>query len=54
MANASLAFGLGGFLINILTAPIAIAVDAVSFIVSALLLGTIRKQLVTADEQTSQ
>ena len=36
-------FGIGGFLINILTAPIAIAVDAVSFVVSALLLGTIRK-----------
>ena len=36
-------FGIGGFLINILTAPIAIAFDAISFVVSALLLGTIRK-----------
>lgn len=38
------AFGIGGFLIKALSAPIAIAVDAVSFVVSALLLGTIRKQ----------
>jgi MFS family permease len=38
-----MSFGLGGFLIEILTAPIAVAIDAVTFIVSALLLGTIRK-----------
>lgn len=37
------AFGVGGFLIQVFTAPIAIAIDAVTFIVSALLLGTIRK-----------
>lgn len=36
------AFGAAGFLVQILTAPIAILVDAVSFIVSALLLGNIR------------
>jgi MFS family permease len=36
-------FGIGGILINVLTAPIAIAVDAVSFVVSAILLGTIRR-----------
>jgi len=36
-------FGLGGFLINVLTAPIAIAIDAISFVASALLLGTIRR-----------
>jgi len=36
------AFGLSGFLIQILTAPIAILVDAVSFVASALLLGSIR------------
>ena len=36
-------FGIGGFLINLFTAPIAIAIDAVSFVVSALLLGTIRR-----------
>lgn len=36
-------FGLSGFLINILTAPITIAVDAISFLVSAVLLATIRK-----------
>ncbi len=36
------AFGAAGFLVQILTAPIAILVDAVSFIVSAVLLGSIR------------
>jgi MFS family permease len=38
------AFGVGGFLIELFTAPIAIAIDAVTFVVSALLLGTIRKK----------
>lgn len=38
------AFGLGGFLIQAFTAPIAIAIDAVTFLVSALLLGTIRRK----------
>ncbi len=38
-----LAFGVAGFLVNLLTAPIAIAIDAVSFLVSAALLGTIRQ-----------
>jgi MFS family permease len=37
------AFGLGGVLIELLKAPIAIAVDAVTFVVSAILLATIRK-----------
>ncbi len=37
------AFGIGGFLVNLLTAPIAIAVDAVSFLASAALLGSIRR-----------
>ena len=37
-------FGLGGFLIKIFSAPIAIAIDAVSFVVSAVLLLTIRRQ----------
>src|SRR3990172_2986637 len=36
------AFGSAGFLVQILTAPIAILVDAASFVVSALLLRTIR------------
>ena len=36
-------FALSGFLIQILTAPIAIAIDALSFVGSALLLGTIRR-----------
>ena len=36
------AFGIAGFLVSLLTAPIAIAVDAASFIVSAVLLGSIR------------
>lgn len=47
-ASASVAeftsFGIGGFLIKIFTAPIAIAIDAVSFVVSALLLATIRRK----------
>jgi MFS family permease len=38
------AFGIGGFLIEVFTAPFAIAIDAVTFVVSALLLGTIKKQ----------
>jgi Na+/melibiose symporter-like transporter len=36
------AFGSAGFLVQILTAPIAILADALTFIFSALLLGTIR------------
>ena len=47
-ATASIAefssFGIGGFLIKAFTAPIAIAIDAVSFVVSALLLATIRRK----------
>jgi Na+/melibiose symporter-like transporter len=39
-----MAFGISGFLVQLLTAPIAIAIDAVTFLVSALLLGTIRAQ----------
>jgi MFS family permease len=34
--------GLGGILIAILTAPVAVAADAISFVVSALLIGRIR------------
>jgi MFS family permease len=37
-----LAFGVSGFLVQLLTAPIAIALDALSFLGSALLLGSIR------------
>ena len=37
-------FGIGGFLIELFKAPIAIALDAVTFVVSALLLATIRKK----------
>ena len=37
-----LAFGLAGFLVQILTAPIAILIDALSFVVSAGFLGAIR------------
>jgi len=36
-----MAFGISGFLVQILTAPIAIAIDAVTFLVSAVLLGSI-------------
>lgn len=47
-ASASVAefssFGIGGFLIELFTAPIAIAIDAVSFVVSAILLATIRRK----------
>jgi MFS family permease len=37
------AFSIGGVLVQLLTAPIAIAVDAISFVVSAAVLGTIRR-----------
>lgn len=47
-ASASVAeftsFGIGGFLIKMFSAPVAIAIDAVSFVVSAILLATIRKK----------
>ncbi|HEX5823765.1 MAG TPA: MFS transporter [Candidatus Limnocylindrales bacterium] len=36
------AFSIGGVLVQVLTAPIAIAVDSISFVVSAVVLGTIR------------
>ena len=36
------AFGISGFLVQVLTAPIAIAIDAISFVASATLLATIR------------
>lgn len=36
-------FSVGGFLIQLLSAPIAIAIDAASFVVSALVLATIRR-----------
>jgi MFS family permease len=36
--------GLTGFLVQLITAPIAILFDAVSFLISALLLGSIRKR----------
>jgi MFS family permease len=42
-ASEFVGFGIGGWLIQLLTAPIAIALDALSFLVSALLLGTIRR-----------
>jgi MFS family permease len=38
------AFGAAGFLVRLLTAPIAIAIDAVSFLVSAGFLGAIRRR----------
>ena len=38
------AFGISGFLIQLLSAPIAVAIDALSFIGSALLLGSIRQR----------
>jgi len=39
-----MAFGISGFLVQLLTAPIAIAIDAVTFLVSAILLGSIRTE----------
>ena len=39
-----MAFGISGFLVQLLTAPIAIALDAATYLLSALLLGTIRKE----------
>ena len=38
-----MAFGISGFLVQLLSAPIAIAIDALSFLGSALLLGSIRQ-----------
>jgi MFS family permease len=37
------AFSIGGVLVQVLSAPIAIALDAISFVVSAVILGTIRR-----------
>jgi Na+/melibiose symporter-like transporter len=42
-AAEATAFGIGGFLVQVLTAPIAVLVDAGSFLVSAVLLGSIRR-----------
>ena len=39
-----MAFGISGFLVQLLSAPIAILLDALSFLVSALLLGSIRHE----------
>lgn len=39
-----MAFGISGFLVQLLTAPFAIAIDALSFVGSALLLGSIRRR----------
>ena len=39
-----MAFGISGFLVQVLTAPVAILIDAVSFLVSAVLLGSIRRE----------
>jgi MFS family permease len=36
-------FGISGFLVQLLTAPIAVAIDAASFVVSAVLIRTIRR-----------
>jgi MFS family permease len=39
-----MAFGISGFLVQVLTAPIAILVDALSYLASAILLGSIRRE----------
>ena len=38
-----MAFGIGGFLVQLFSAPLAIAIDAATYLVSAVLLGTIRR-----------
>ncbi len=43
-ASEFLAFGISGFLVQLLTAPVAIAIDALSFLGSAFLLGSIRAE----------
>ena len=43
-ASEFMAFGVSGFLVQLLTAPLAIAADAVSFVGSALLLGSIKRE----------
>ena len=47
--------GLGGVLVSVLTAPVAIAVDAVSYLLSALLMGRIRtvEAVASRDERRS-
>lgn len=41
-ASEFIGFGIGGWLIQLLSAPFAIAIDAVSFVISALFIGGIR------------
>lgn len=43
-ASEFMAFGVSGFLVQLLSAPLAIAVDALSFFGSALLLGSIKRE----------
>ena len=43
-ASEFMAFGISGFLVQLLTAPIAIALDALTYLVSASLLATIRRE----------
>jgi predicted MFS family arabinose efflux permease len=43
-ASEFLADGLGGVLVQVLSAPVTIAIDAVTFLVSAVLLGSIRTE----------
>jgi MFS family permease len=43
-ASEFMAFGISGFLVQLLTAPLAIAVDALSFVGSAILLGSIKRE----------
>ena len=45
-------FGLGGWLVQILTAPLAVLIDAISFVVSAACLGVIRAPEPPAREPT--
>ncbi|NBE98558.1 MFS transporter [Nonomuraea sp. KC401] len=45
--------GLGGWLVQVLTAPIAIVVDAVSYMVSAILLATVKAEETPSGERVS-
>lgn len=43
------AFGIVGWLVQVFTAPVAIAIDAVTFLISALFVGSVRSQEIKSD-----
>jgi MFS family permease len=48
------AFGLGGWLVELLTAPVAVLIDALSFLISALCMGLIRTREVVTPPEVQQ